>query len=277
MSETPDTERRPNRVAVKVTGADAGHLLSDVLTGTIASEPGPAHWWALLTPQAKILAEGLLAFAEGALWLDLDRSVRENFLKRMRMYKLRADVTFEDLSESHAVGWSADPVAGAVSSKDSRNETLGYRVIAPKAKAADWTNGNTFIARRIACGLAELGPDFAADMHFPHDIGMDLCGGVDFEKGCYVGQEVVSRMQHRGTARRRPVIVSGAGLTSGAAVMAGGREAGTLGAVHDTQGVAIVRLDRIADPNAVTVGEKPASLALPAWASYRFGDSGGRE
>jgi tRNA-modifying protein YgfZ len=275
LSDNPAIEKRPGRTVIKVSGPDAEKLLHDVLTGHIVAEAGPARWWALLTPQGKILAEGLCSFAEDGFWLDLDIGVAENFFKRMRMYKLRAKAEIAELSETHAVGWSDAPVPGTVCDADSRSDTLGYRVIAPKPETTDWADGDGFLARRIDFGLCELGPDFAADATFPHDIAMDLLGGIDFDKGCYIGQEVVSRMKHRGTARRRPVIVSGEGLISGASVMAGSREAGTLGAVHNGRGVAILRLDRITDSDAVTVDGRPATLALPSWASYRFGDSGG--
>ncbi len=121
--------------------------------------------------------------------------------------------------------------------------------------------------------MPEQGPDFGIDSNFPHDIGMDLLDGIDFVKGCYVGQEVVSRMKHRGTARRRPVIVSGIEAPAGTPVVAGGREAGTIGEVVDGRAVAILRLDRITDLAAVTVGGKPVTLTLPAWASYQFGEA----
>jgi tRNA-modifying protein YgfZ len=107
---------------------------------------------------------------------------------------------------------------------------------------------------------------------FPHDIGMDLLHGVDFKKGCYIGQEVVSRMEHRGTARRRPVIVSGIDAPAGSAVIAGGREAGNIGAVVDGKAVAIVRLDRF-DGGEVTVEGKAVTITLPDWATYRLGES----
>ena len=106
---------------------------------------------------------------------------------------------------------------------------------------------------------------------------MDLLGGVDFKKGCYIGQEVVSRMKHRGTARRRPVIVSGiSGAEAGTAVQAGGRDSGTIGKVVDGRAVAIVRLDRF-DGGDVTVGGKPVEVSLPAWATYRLGESASAE
>ena len=133
----------------------------------------------------------------------------------------------------------------------------------------------SFDATRIAAGISELGPDFGPDEHFPHDVGMDLLGGVDFKKGCYIGQEVVSRMEHRGTARRRPVIVSGI-AGNGGPVVASGREAGTTGKVVGGKAVAIVRLDRF-DGNEVTVGGAPVTVSIPSWATYRLGESAAAE
>jgi folate-binding protein YgfZ len=255
---------RPSRALFRFSGADAQKLLFDVVTGRLMAEPGPAIWWALLSPQGKIQAEGLSSYEDGAFWLDVDSSVADGFLKRMRMYKLRAAVEIADLRESHAVGWDG----GAPHT----------RVIGTEAEAAGWADPDeSYDAARTARGIAELGPDFATDTAFPHDIGMDLLGGVDFKKGCYIGQEVVSRMEHRGTARRRPVIASGVDAAAGTAVVAGGREAGAIGRVVGGRAVAIVRLDRIDDPGAVTVGGKLVVLTLPDWATYRFGESAAAE
>lgn len=264
---------RPTRAAFRFSGPEAQKLLFDVVTGRLLAEPGPAVWWALLSPQGKVQAEGLSCWAEDAFWLDVDQSVADAFLKRMKMYRLRAAVQIDDLRETHAVGWSEGEVSTGMAHADPRAGGLGTRIIAPKAEAAGWENGNAlFAARRIAAGVPEQGPDFPTDAAFAHDIGLDLLGGIDFLKGCYIGQEVVSRMKHRGTARRRPVIVSGATASAGTPVIASGREAGVLGEVVGGTSVAILRLDRITDPAAVTVGEKPATLTLPPWATYQFGE-----
>lgn len=250
---------RPSRALFRFSGADAQKLLFDVVTGRLVAEAGPPVWWALLSPQGKIQAEGLSVFRDDAFWLDVDQSVAEAFLKRMKMYRLRAAVVIDDLRETHAVG--SDDVA------EKRH------VIGTKAEAAGWGAPDIrYDAGRVAEGVAELGPDFAADQMFPHDIGMDLLGGVDFTKGCYIGQEVVSRMQHRGTARRRPVIVSGVDAAAGTPVMTGGKDAGQIGTPVDGKAVAIVRLDRF-DGGEVTVGGKPVTVTLPAWATYRVGES----
>lgn len=251
---------RPSRALFRFSGPDAQKLLFDVVTGRLLADSGPAIWWALLSPQGKIQAEGLSTYEDGAFWLDVDAGVADAFHKRMRMYKLRAAVEIADLRATHAVGWSGGE--------------LRERVIGTEAEAMSWAaEDDSYDALRIAGGIAEQGPDFAADTVFPHDIGMDLLGGVDFKKGCYIGQEVVSRMEHRGTARRRPVIVSAIEAPAGSAVVANGREAGTIGQVVGGSAVAMLRLDRIEDPAAVTVGGKPVSVTLPEWATYRFGES----
>jgi folate-binding protein YgfZ len=250
---------RPSRALFRFSGADAQKLLFDVVTGRLLAEPGPPLWWALLSPQGKVQAEGLSVHADDAFWLDVDRSVAEGFLKRMKMYRLRAAVVIDDLRETHSVG--GDPDAEKA------------HVIGTVAEAAGWSAPDaSYDAARIAEGVAELGPDFAADQVFPHDIGMDLLGGVDFKKGCYIGQEVVSRMEHRGTARRRPVIVTGVDAPMGSSVVVGGKDAGMIGTPVGGNAVAIVRLDRF-DGSEVTVGGKPVTITLPSWATYRLGES----
>ena len=269
MPQMP-TILRPSRAAFRFSGADAQKLLFDVVTGRLLAESGPGVWWALLSPQGKIQAEGLSGWADGAFWLDVDAGAADGFLRKMRMYRLRAAVEIEDLRATHAVGWSFDGWQKGVVHADPRG--FGERVIATKAEAEAWLPpDDRYAARRISAGVPEQGPDFGVDTTFPHDIGMDLLDGIDFVKGCYVGQEVVSRMKHRGTARRRPVIVSGVEAEAGAEVMAGGRVAGTLGQVVDGRAVAVLRLDRITDVSAVTVEGKPVTVELPSWANYAFG------
>jgi len=265
---------RKSRVAGKFSGPEAAKLLNDVLSGTVKKEPGPARWWALLTPQGKIVAEGLLGWQQEAFWLDVAADVAEDFFKRMRMYRLRAQVEITDLSASHAVGWSGQNQNGEqmICHQDPRAGGFGFRTIAPVADGENWLDDETpFAARRIAMGIAELGPDFAPGVFFAHDIAMDLLGGVDFTKGCYVGQEVVSRMRHRATAGRRPVIVSGIAPGSNKSVTIGGREVGKVGQVVDGDAVGLLRLDRITSSGQAHVGDAPVSLAVPQWASYGFG------
>lgn len=265
------TYLRSSRALFRFSGPEAQKLLFDVVTGRVTESPD-AVWWALLSPQGKIQVDGLSAFRDGAFWLDVHASVANEFYRRMRMYKLRAKVEIDDLRGSHVVGWS-DSGAG-----DADPRGIGSRVIGEKG--VDWSDDETaFLSARVAAGVPEQGADFAPDTTFPHDIGMDLLDGIDFVKGCYIGQEVVSRMKHRGTARRRPVIVTGLpnGAAAGAPVLVGEREAGTIGAVVKGEAVAIVRLDRIPHAEAATVGGIPVKLSIPSWGTYQFGESGSAE
>ena len=250
---------RPSRAQFRFSGPDAQKLLFDVVTGRLLAEPGPAIWWALLSPQGKIQAEGLSSYEDNAFWLDVDAGAADAFFKRMRMYKLRAQVEIEDLRATHAVGWAGD--------------APHTRVIATKAESQQWdAPDSSYDAARIAQGISEQGPDFAADVMFPHDIGMVLLHGVDFLIGCDFGQEVVSRMERRGTARRRAVIVSGVEAPAGTAITVGGRDAGSVGMAVGGKAEGVVRLDRF-DGGEVLVDGKPVTITLPDWATYRLGES----
>lgn len=265
---------RSDRAVFRFSGPDAHRLINDVVTGFMPIEDAePASLWALLSPQGKILAEGLATHADEAIWLDVHQSVADDFYKRMRMYRLRAKVEIDDLRETHRMGFTSE--AGHLAHDDRRGPVaLGFRVIAPVEATTDWSTDDTaYHTARIATGILHQGNDFPANDAFAHDIGLDILDGIDFAKGCYVGQEVVSRMKHRGTARRRPVIVSGVDAPAGTPVIANGRDAGTIGQVVDGKAVAILRLDRITDPSAATVEGKTVELSLPAWATYQFGDS----
>ncbi|KKB76528.1 hypothetical protein VW35_17230 [Devosia soli] len=264
---------RSDRAVFRFSGPDAHRLINDVVTGQIPTEGDTAAAWALLSPQGKILAEGLAGFAEDGLWLDVHASVADDFFKRMKMYRLRAKVDIDDLRDTHRVGFAMEP--SNLAHQDRLGPvSIGYRIIAPADATAAWSEDeNPYHTARIANAILHQGNDFPANDAFAHDIGLDILDGIDFAKGCYVGQEVVSRMKHRGTARRRPVLISGVDAPAGTAVIAGGRDAGTIGQVVDGEAVAILRLDRITDPAAATVDGKTVNLSLPAWATYQFGDS----
>jgi hypothetical protein len=153
---------RPSRAVFRFSGPEAQKLLFDVVTGRLLAEPGPAVWWALLSPQGKVQAEGLSGWAqdnnEGAFWLDVDQSVADAFLKKMRLYRLRAKVEIDDLRATHSVGWTFDGWTGAgIAHADPRG--LGERVIALNEQTGDWQpEDETFERHRIAAGIPEQGP-----------------------------------------------------------------------------------------------------------------------
>jgi folate-binding protein YgfZ len=265
---------------VRFSGEDARKLLNDTLTCRFDDGlKGVGRWFALLSPQGKVQVEGLVTEAEGAFWFDIEAGLVADFVKRMKLYRLRAKVDIEHRPEL-TVYWSPDgdaPEGALFAYRDERAPGLGTRYVVAGEHEKPVNDEDdpmaAYHAARVAAGVVEFG-DFGANEVFPHDIGMDFLGGVDFKKGCYIGQEVVSRMQHRGTARRRPVLVSGVpeGAAAGAPVMVGEREAGAIGGEVEGRAVAILRLDRVTG-GLVTIGGLPVELSLPAWATYRFGEA----
>ena len=267
---------------VRISGEGAHKLLNDTLTCRFDdSLAGTGRWFALLSPQGKVQIDGLVTFADDAFWFDIEAGLVADFIKRMKLYRLRAKADIEHL-DGLAILWSPDgdaALAGAVVYRDERHPALGTRYIVarddqPLQPAADGRTDDAFAAAAITAGVAQFGSDFGPNEVFAHDIGMDLLHGIDFIKGCYIGQEVVSRMKHRGTARRRPVIVSGlAKVAVGASVNASGRDAGAIGVPIEGRALAILRLDRITDLGAVAVAGMPVQLSLPDWATYQFGEA----
>jgi len=201
-------------------------------------------------------------------------------VKRLQMYRLRAKVEIADASSQYRVLalWGTSPqgpreIAGSLSFPDPRLPELGWRILAGTTPASDIATTDAYHAHRIALGVPEGGKDYAFGDAFPHEADLDLLNGVSFDKGCFVGQEVVSRMQHRGGARKRVVPVDGtAPLASGAEVTAGSAVIGAVGSVADRRALAMVRLDRAAEAKAkgepLRAGGVPITLRQPAWATF---------
>lgn len=265
----------PDRALIQLTGADAEHFLHNLVTTDIAALPEhEAFPGALLTPQGKILFDFLVWRDGEGFVIETAAEQREALIKRLTMYKLRAAV---DIVPGEAAGttvlWGAEADAAGV--VDHRFAVAGVRVLHKPGKATD-DGRQGYDALRVLSGIAEAGSDFALQDAFPHDVLYDQLGGVSFRKGCYVGQEVVSRMQHRGTARRRVVTVTGeAPLPApGSELSAGGKPIGTLGTVAGNRGLAIVRIDRageaMAAGTAILAGNEAVLLSLPSWSGLSF-------
>jgi tRNA-modifying protein YgfZ len=276
----------PDRGVVKVAGGEASTFLNGLLTADVADvSPQRARFAALLTPQGKIIADFIVAADDGALLLDCPREVAGTLADRLKFYKLRAKVTIEDLSAALAVMafWDGTATPGGISYIDPRLPALGRRTIvdpsqAPQVAAqagADLVSAGAYETHRIALGVPRGGIDFAYGDAFPHEADMDQLNGVDFDKGCYVGQEVVSRVQHRGTARNRIVPVSSSAEPlpgAGTPVMAGDKQIGQTGSASGGRGLAMLRLDRLADAEAAGVPLIAGGVTLfahkPDWARF---------
>jgi folate-binding protein YgfZ len=271
------------RGVVAVGGPDAETFLNDLITSDVPKAQGTAAFAGLLTPQGKILFDAIV-FRDGVrLLFDLSRALAADFAKRLTFYRLRAKVEIADLSDERIVvaAWgNGAPILDGPVAPDPRLAELGYRAIVPAGAdmAPDFSEATAadYDAHRISLGVPEGGIDFAFGEGFPHDADMDQLHGVDFKKGCYVGQEVVSRMQHRGTARRRFIIATGTGTLPppGSPVNAGDRALGTLGSSVGTSGLALVRLDRAKEAMdagvAIDAGAIRVALTLPQWATFTW-------
>jgi hypothetical protein len=266
-----------NRDLVRFGGVDALRLLQDVVTCDLENlEKGIARQGALLTPQGKIMFDFLVSRAEDNGFLfDIDTAQRDGFIKRMMLYRLRAKVDIEPVDDP-----SVDALWGDGDAAEClRDERFAERSDVFRCYGRPGANTATeqdYDQLRIDAGVPEGGRDFPLGDAFPHDAMMDLLRGVSFSKGCFVGQEVVSRMQHRGTARRRiaRVAAEAALPEPGTAVVSGDRPLGTLGTVVGKSGLAMVRIDRVAkaleDGTDIKAGNVPVELSLPVWSGLSF-------
>jgi folate-binding protein YgfZ len=263
------------RAFLRLSGKDAETFLQALITTNLPDLPeGEIRPGALLTPQGKILFDFLIRRdGADALLIETTEDQRDTLLKRLTMYKLRAAVDLAVVGDgSVTIAWDG---VEADAPRDMRFAVAG-RDVSRRQGTGGSDDPALYDTLRINAGIVESGRDYALSDAFPHDIILDLTGGLSFRKGCYVGQEVVSRMQHRGTARKRPVIVrSEAALpATGTDLLAGGKPVGTLGSVSGTLGLAIVRIDRAADAmqsgTPITADGVPVTLELPAWTGLAF-------
>jgi tRNA-modifying protein YgfZ len=281
----------PDRAVIKVIGDDGRKFLHGLVTADMLSlTPGTARFCALLTPQGKIIADFFVAEAPpaegGGFFLDVPRALDTTLFDKLNLYKLRAKVLIEDLSEILGVlaVWNGTPaVKYGLSYADPRLPALGARLMIPPHRAADAAReigaslvaAEDYEAHRIGLGVPRGGIDFTYGDAFPHEADMDQLGGVDFAKGCYVGQEVVSRIEHRGIARTRavPIRYDGGAPENGAVITAGERQVGTMGSAARGRGIALLRLDRVAEATEpLTAGGVPIHLVKPDWARFSLPD-----
>ena len=288
------TAKLDDRAVVRIAGPDARTLLQNVVTLDMDDvDRHGSGYGALLTPQGKILWDFLLHRLPDGYAADVRAGEAEAFAKRLALYRLRAKVEIGLATDfSVLAAWedginnpspSPSPQGGGEAPADPRLASLGSRWVASKdtvetdATTADWHR------HRIANAIPEGGIDFLFGDAFPHDAAMDSLHGVAFEKGCYIGQEVVSRMRHRGTARRRIVALHGkAPLPEpGSDIVAGERTLGRLGSSANGHGIGLVRLDRLRaaldEHLPVRAGAEEVAVALPSWATYGWPAIAGAE
>ena len=257
-----------DRSVLVVGGAERRDFLQGLITNDMELlTPGQAIYAALLTPQGKFLFDFFIAEHDDHLLMDVEKARLPDLLKRLMMYRLRADVTLEDGTESWSVaamlslpgGLGDSPgtcqtLGNGVVFTDPRNPALGARALLPLTEAAATLEGagyslaaqESYDAQRIALGVPDY-RDMEVEKTLALEGNLDLLNAVSFKKGCYVGQELTARTRYRGNVRRRlyPVTLGG-DVAPGTEVMLGDKPAGDLRSVHGHRAIASLRIDDVA-------------------------------
>ncbi len=275
-----------DRGAVSVTGPDAAKLLQGLITNDmeLLRRGAAARHAGLLTPQGKIQSEFFVAKVENGFVLEVARAKAGDLVKRLSMYKLRADVAIADASSNYRVhaSWGGDRVpsgrtSGMIAFADPRHPDLGLRLISTAALAGnvvadlsgDLVAESDYIAHRIALGVPEGGRDYEFGDAYPHEADFDLFHGVSFAKGCYVGQEVVARMQHKTVVRKRVTKIEGEReLAPGVDVLSGKVPIGRVGSLDGVHALAMLRLDRAAEAEDNGIALTAGGITLKVGAGF---------
>ena len=243
----------PARTVLRITGEDREEFLQNLVTNDVSGLENGLVWAALLTPQGKYLADFFLVPVGEAILLDVAEPLAAGLLQRLNMYKLRADVTIvpTEISVGRGLG---PPPEGAFA--DPRHPSLGWRAYDGRAgeDGIDWE------ALRVAAGVPESGVELIPNDSYPLEMGFEAFNGVDFKKGCYVGQEVTARMKHKTELRKglAQVRVEGTAPPGQQIVNGKGAAVGTLYSQADGLGLAYVRRDRVDD--AMRAGDAKVTL-----------------
>lgn len=254
------------RSVLHVAGADSHGFLQGLITNDMErAAPGTSLYAALLTPQGKVMQTFfVLARADDDYLIDCPANEAESLRKRLTLFRLRADVQIS-LRDDVQIALSEGPAEGQICAPDPRDDRLGYRCVIPVGEKlppapASWR------AARMAAQVPEQGVDFGNGEVFPSDINMDLQNGVAMRKGCYVGQEVVSRMKRRGSIRKRTLRVEFEkdAAEAGKEITAGAAKLGVITSRFGNQALAQIRTDRLMSARekgeTITCDDRPVTV-----------------
>ena len=255
------TAQLARRALISVSGDDWRGFLQGLITQDVETvAPGEARFGALLTPQGRLLFDLFVVGRQDGCWLEVAAEMRTALILRLTLYRLRAKVVIAADETPVWAAWGADPGAGWIA--DPRLPALGWRGYGVAAAAT--ADEAAYDAHRL--GLGVPGPDdWGSDKAYPIEADFDLLNGIDFRKGCFVGQETTSRMKRRGVIKTRmlPLVFEGAAPAPGAEVLAGDLRAGEVLAGIDGRAMASLRLDRIG--GALAVDGRAVRVERPDW------------
>ena len=255
----------PDRALLSVTGRDAVSWLDGLITQTVdGMTPGDLRHGALLSPQGRLLADFVIQRTDDGLCLDVDAATAPDLVSRLMLYRLRADVRVEGVPGTVHALWGED--AAPAGPADPRWAALGRRLVGDAPLEAVNASLGDYVRHRRRCGIAEVAADGLADRAYVTEANLDLLNGVDFHKGCFIGQETTSRMKRRNGIRSRilPVApVDGGDLAPGTELLNGDLRAGEVMAGSEGAALALLRLDRLG--NLATEGGRVVQLSRPDW------------
>jgi folate-binding protein YgfZ len=263
-----------SRGVLALSGEEARAFLQGLVTNDVLKVGADrAIWAALLTPQGRYLHDFFLAHGpDGTLWLECEGERRQDLIRRLTIYKLRAKLRIADASGELSVvrlfgagaaerlglpaeAGSARAVGGGVAFVDPRDLRLGARAILPRAEAAVLAErlgvaaggADQYQMLRLALGVPEGGRELEVEKALPMESRFDLLNGIDWQKGCYVGQELTARMRYRALVKKRllPVAIEGPAPEPGTAVLMEGEEVGVLRGACGAHGLALLRLEKL--------------------------------
>jgi folate-binding protein YgfZ len=274
----------PHRSVIAVGGPDRVEFLQGLISNdTTKVAAGRAIWAALLTPQGRFLNDMFVADGgDDMLLLETDRERAAGLAKKLSLYKLRSKVTVEDRKDALevAVAWGPDapsvlPVPGAIAFVDPRLPELGVRVIAPAGTAASLLQAKGFSAAplqsydelRVSLGVPDGSRDLVVEKALLLENGFDELNGVDWQKGCYMGQELTARTKYRALIRKRlfPVKIEGALPEPGAPVHLGEQEVGELRSGAGGRALAMLRVDVARSGKTLSAGDTRLVAEIPGW------------
>lgn len=260
-----------NRGIIKVTGEDAGKFLQSLVTNDIYGSS--AIYAMMLSPQGRYLFDFFISKIDSGYLLETDGASAQALAARLKLYKLRANVAIEDLSEEYSVYYSHSPldVAKVAEYHDPRFDKLGLRTIVPAVSIVD-TKPSLYSHDKYHYAIPDGATDLIRDKSMPQEYGMDHLHCIDYHKGCYVGQEVISRTKYQGVIRKQVFKVIGSSdlsaFAQGESIVAGGEKIGALCSTYGNFGIGLVRLEDYERHKGEKsyVGVVEVVLAMVEWA-----------
>lgn len=256
-----------NRSVFRISGSEWQPFLHRLLTcHTLGMRTGEARFGALLTPQGRFLCDVFIHCTSDEVLIETDRNRADTLAQKLNLYRLKADVALTPLPDwGVTVGWDEPKPASAFI--DPRLPDLGWRRIAPRDELPPAIKSTAYRLHQMELGVPNLRYD-VDEKTYPIEANFDLLGGMDFRKGCFVGQEVSSRMKRRGMIKSRMISIrhDGPVLLAGAEILNGDLLAGTVTSAVDSMAMALMRLDRL--DGQLTVHNRLVHLAAPDWMEW---------